>query len=219
MTLLTDAPSRVLDHVESVGRDDLERISLHAPALTSKAMQLTDSWGQAMFIMDPSLVNEILTVLGFASDVSSHVYEAVRGLAYVRRFEGAHDKGPEFTWHALDATCLVLRGCADLDSAMAEITDSTVNHFLESHTALFERVMAAIPDYASKLMFSPEVASTVVATLGGLVSADRIYDLASAYGRQSTRDIEGRRGVSTQFIRSLTLTISARAGEAEDGRN
>ena len=75
---------------------------------------------------------------------------------------------------------------------------------------LFETLMNVMPDYTQRLMFSPEVAATVMSTLGANVSADTIYDLAWRYGGQVTKDLDGRRGVSTQFIRSLTLTIAAR---------
>jgi hypothetical protein len=205
---------QVLPQTETVDEVDLsaiERLRTHSADVTTKAMELTDAWGQAMFILDRRLVKDLFSTLGFSEEVSSRVYDAVRSLSYVQhRVQGGGSR-PEVTWHAMDATCMTLRGALGLGSAMGSIDDSNVEAFLEENADLFEKLMEWMPDYARHLMFSPEVAATVVATLGGNLRAGKIYELAATYGRQVTRDLDGRRGVSTQFIRSLTLTIAARA--------
>jgi len=200
-----------IESVEQVSLNGLDRLRANSEDLVGKAMELTDSWGQAMFIMDPPLVEKLFSTLGFSRAVSAKVYDAVRSLSYVQHEVQGATTQPEVTWHAMDATCMTLRGAVGLGSAMAGIDDGNVEEFLEDNRALFEKLMDTIPDYTRNLMFSPEVAATVVATLGGKVSADKIYEMGSMYGRQVTLDLEGRRGVSTQFIRALTLTISARA--------
>lgn len=196
--------------VEDVGVKGLTRLQENAQALMAKAMELTDSWGQAMFIMDQPLVEKLFAVMGFSKEVCSKVYEGVRSLAYVQHKRQGQDTQPQFTWHALDATCMTLRGITDLNTAMSGINDDNVERFLANNLDLFEKIMEAIPSYGRNLMFSPEVAERVVTSLGGNISADKLYDLAWKFGGQVTKDLEGRRGLSTQFIRSFTLTISAR---------
>lgn len=184
---------------------NLQNLQLNSDNVCAKAMELTDSWGQAMFIMDKPLVEKIFAALGFSKEVCSEVYDAIRSLSYVRTI----DKQAAVTWHAIDAACMTIRGIFDLGNAMKQIDDTNVEEFLVANLAFYEKLMNAMPDYTRNLMFSPEVAAVVIATLGGNVSDHKIYQLAAKYGHQATRDLEGRRGVSTQFIRSLTLTISA----------
>jgi hypothetical protein len=198
--------TQVVENVDQVNREGLQRLQENSQDLTSKAMELTDSWGQAMFIMDKHLVERIFSTLGFSSIICSEVYESLRSLAYVR----TQDKKPVVTWHILDAACLTLRGVVDLGSALSDVNDNNIENFLDDNIDIFDILMNVMPEYTRNLMFSPEVASVVVATLGGNLSSYKIYDLAAKYGHQATKDLEGRRGVSTQFIRSLTLTISAR---------
>jgi hypothetical protein len=209
MTILLESAQQ-RDDVRQVTPSGLERIPANAENLSATAMELTDSWGQAMFIMDRALVQRIFSVLGFAEPVAAGVYDKVRLLAYVDHQQHGETPQAEVTWHAMDATCLSLRGVADLGSALAAVDDGTIEDVLKQNLQLFEDLTGTMPDYTHHLMFSPEVASTVMATLGAKVSADRIYELGAAYGRQVTRDLDGRRGVSTEFIRSLTLTLSAR---------
>jgi hypothetical protein len=110
----------------------------------------------------------------------------------------------------MDAAVMTLRGATRV-GAPTGIDDRNIEDFLETHRPLFDMVMTVMPHYTSRLMFSPEVAATVMASLGIGLSADKIYQLGASYGRQVTLDIEGRRGVSTQFIRALSLTVAASA--------
>ena len=195
---------------EQVDVSALHRLQVHAKAVSAKAMELTDSWGQAMFILDPATVERVFGALGFSAPVAANVYEAVRSLAYVRRDELGAESRNEFTWHIMDATVMTLRGATNI-GAPTGINDGNVEAFLAAHGELFEKVMSTMPQYTRRLMFSPEVGATVMASLGIGLSADKLYELAATHGRQVTLDLEGRRGISTQFIRSLSLTIAARA--------
>lgn len=198
-----------LDSPSEVTPAELGRIDEHAHDVMAIAMKLTDSWGQAMFIMDGDYVAKLFTVLGYTQEVADAVYERVRNLAYVNhRIQDQADR-TEFTWHITDATCLTLRGAADLSKSMASVTDDNIEATLLASKGIFEQIMDVMPDYSRKLMFSPTVASVVMATLGSSVSAEKLYDLAWRYGGQVTKDLDGRLGVSTQFVRALTLTISA----------
>jgi hypothetical protein len=199
-----------IEPVSQVGMGALNRLEAHAAEVSAKAMELTDSWGQAMFILDPLTVERVFTALGFSGPVSAHVYEAVRSLGYVRRDEHGGASRSEFTWHVMDAAVMTLRGATRV-GASTGIDDENIEDFLETHRPLFDTVMSVMPQYTSRLMFSPEVAATVMACLGIGLSADKIYQLGATYGRQVTLDLEGRRGVSTQFIRALSLTVAASA--------
>ncbi|TMQ24082.1 MAG: hypothetical protein E6J90_08990 [Deltaproteobacteria bacterium] len=206
----TEQRSSRLDAISQVRVADLKRLDTHAQDVMAKAMELTDAWGQAMFVMDPQLVAAVFSALGFSADVCANVYDAVRGLAYVSHRQQGLANQAEVTWHGMDATCLTLRGAVGLESALAGVNDGNVEHILERNRDLFDTIMKVVPDYTRKLMFSPEVAATVMSCFGAKVSADAIHDLAWRYGGQTTLDLDGRRGVATQFIRALTLTICAR---------
>ena len=188
----------------------VQRLKTHAQDLVSKAMELTDAWGQAMFVMDRPLVEGVFRALGFREDVCSKVYEGVRELAYVSHRQRGLPTQSEVTWHAVDAACLTLRGAVGLESALVNVHDGSVESFLTLNRDLFDTIMNVVPDYTRKLMFSPEVASKVMSCFGARVSPDVIYDLAWRYGGQTTQDLDRRCGISTQFIRALTLTICAR---------
>jgi hypothetical protein len=199
-----------IEPTRQVDVEALNRLKVHAAEVSAKAMELTDSWGQAMFILDPLTVEQVFTALGFSGPVSTHVYEAVRSLGYVRREELGTAPRNEFTWHAMDAAVMTLRGATRI-GASTGIDDENIDDFIETNRPLFSTVMSVMPQYTSRLMFSPEVAATVMASLGIALSANKIYQLGVIYGGQVTLDLEGRRGVSTQFIRALSLTISASA--------
>ena len=199
-----------VESTELVDLDALDRLQVHAGSISAKAMELTDSWGQAMFILDPETVERVFGALGFSTPVATDVYEAVRSLEYVRRDEVGADSRSEFTWHIVDAAVMTLRGSTNVGAPVG-IDDANIDRFLQANVVLFEKVMAVMPEYTSRLMFSPEVGATVMASLGIDLSADKFYELAATYGRQVTLDREGRRGISTQFIRSLSLTIAAAA--------
>lgn len=195
--------------VDRVDAECLSYLRDEADGLGKKAMELTDSWGQAMFILDRETVERLFSVIGFSEDVVSGVYDGVCDIAYVEHNVSGEPARAEFTYHALDAACLVLRGFTDLGAALVEVDDGNAEKLIAEERALFGRLMDSLPGYCRNLMFSPEVAARVVTSLGGNVSADKLYELAWKFGGQSTKDLEGRRGVSTQFIRAFTLTLSA----------
>ncbi|MEU5429429.1 hypothetical protein AB0H73_28090 [Streptomyces olivoreticuli] len=195
--------------VDQVDAKCLSYLRDEADGLGKKAMELTDSWGQAMFILDRETVERLFSVIGFSEDVVSGVYDGVCDIAYVKHNVSGEPDRAEFTYHALDAACLVLRGFTDLGAALDEVDDGNAEKLIAEERPLFDRIMDSLPDYCRNLMFSPEVAARVVTSLGGDVSADKLYELAWQFGGQNTKDLEGRRGVSTQFIRAFTLTLSA----------
>lgn len=197
-------------NVADVEVSGLERLQANAQDVMAKAMELTDAWGQAMFIMDRPLVENLFAAIGFSKAVCVGVFETVRSLAYVQHKQQDAVTQSEVTWHAMDATCLTLRGSVGLKTAMAGITDTNVEKFIEGNLDLFDTLMGAMPDYTRNLMFSPGIAADVMACFGARVSPETLYGLAWRYGRQVTKDLDGRLGISTQFIRSLTLTIAAR---------
>ncbi|MEO3974848.1 hypothetical protein [Streptomyces sp. CAU 1734] len=195
--------------INQVGAENLSYLRDEASGLGKKAMELTDSWGQAMFILDRETVEKIFSAVGFSPEVVSGVYDGVRDIAYVEHRVSGEPARSEFTYHALDAACLVLRGFRDLGTALAEADDTSAEKLIDRERELFGRIMESLPEYCRSLMFSPEVAARVVASLGGRVSAAKLYELAGEFSGRVTLDLEGRRGVSTQFIRAFTLTLSA----------
>ncbi|HWN69914.1 MAG TPA: hypothetical protein VNM90_19865 [Haliangium sp.] len=199
-----------VQNVADVEVSGLGRLQTNAQDVMAKAMELTDAWGQAMFIMDRPLVESLFAAIGFSRAVCAGVFDAVRSLAYVQHRQQDAAPQTEVTWHAMDATCMTLRGIEGLKSAMTGITDTNVEKFLEGNIDLFETLMKAMPDYTRNLMFSPGIAADVLACFGARISPETLYDLAWRYGRQVTKDLDGRLGISTQFIRSLSLTIAAR---------
>jgi hypothetical protein len=187
----------------------LSRIEEHADTIRAKAMELTDTWGGAMFIVSADESRRLFQALGFTEDVAAAVYRCVHDLNYVFHERATLPTGSEFTWHELDVTTLVLRGFDDPATAFVDITDETVRAHIREHRALFDGVMGAIPEYASRLMFSTRVARHVLAAFGANVSEQTLFDLALEFSGHRISDLEGRRGIATQFIRALTLTLSA----------
>jgi len=57
--------------------------------------------------------------------------------------------------------------------------------------------------------FKPETASAVLASLGAKVSPELLYELCPKYGTTTVIDLEGRKGVTTEFIRCVTLTLGS----------
>jgi hypothetical protein len=192
-----------------IGLSGLGRIDQYADAIRAKAMELTDTWGGAMFIVDPEDSARLFKALGFQDDVAAAVYERVYGLHYVDHVHAGGDASSEFTWHGPDVTTLVLRGFDDPGTAFSSINDATARDFLLANRAKFERVLAAIPAYASKLMFSTKIGCGVLRAFGAQLSEESLFDLALEFGRHRTTDLEGRRGVPTAFVRAFTLTMSS----------
>ena len=202
-----------------IGRDGLARIEKHADVIRAKAMELTDTWGGAMFIVDPHDARQVFLELGFNEQVAACVYDIVRGLKYVKHLQRAEkpansgalklaDEQSEFTWHGPDATCLVMRGFDNPSIAFCGVNDLTVRLHLDQHAALFQRVLGVLPSYAHQLMFSTQIGCGVLRAFGADISDDCLFDIALDYGGHRTTDLQGRRGVPTAFVRALTLTLS-----------
>lgn len=192
-----------------INREGLRRIEEGAQAIRAKALELTDTWGGAMFIMEPERCRKLFQALGFATDVAAEVYQRAYELHYVKHIHASGDSTSAFTWHGPDATILVLRGFEEPGNAFAAVTDETAESYLQSGHALFNEIMRVLPEYASTLMFSTEVGCNVLGAFGASISEGKLFELALKYGGQHTQDLEGRRGVSTQFVRAFTLMLSA----------
>ncbi len=201
--------SSIYQSVESVQGSDLARLIRRGNNITSVAMELTDSWGGAMFLLDPEFVSTVFAELGFTTAVADSVYETLQEIPYVEHRRVDELTIEPVTWHKMDATCLALRGAGELRSAMSSVDNKKLAELLASHRELFDRLMQIMPDFTSKLMFAPEVGERVLGTFGSKVTADGLYDLSWEYAGQITRDLEGRRGIPTQFIRSASLIISS----------
>jgi hypothetical protein len=198
-----------LKPAEGVTVEDFDKLATHGHDVASKAMELTDAWG-AMFVIDRQTLHDVCTTLGFREDVSTTLYD--KGVALSDVQERGYD-GVErsvFTWHKPDAALLTLRGAVDLGVAMADVTDESLDRLISENLDLFNKVMTVLPEYTHHHMFSPKVASNVLGVFGARVSPATMYRLAPKYGTCVSVDLEGRQGVSTQFIRSVTLTLSAR---------
>ena len=200
-------PPRLLPF--EVTTSDLTRIDEHAHIIRSKAMELTDTWGGAMFIMDPERCQLLFRTLGFSPEVASEVYQRAYNLRYVQHTHADRPPTSAFTWHGPDVTVLVLRGFVEPGKAFAAVTDQTGRSYLVRNLQLFQEIMGALPEYASNLMFSTRIARDVLRTFGASLNEDTLFDLALEFGGQRTMDLEGRRGVATQFVRAFTLTLSA----------
>jgi hypothetical protein len=201
--------SVVYQPVSSVGHADLARLIRNGNNITSVAMELTDSWGRAMFLLDPEFVGKIFAEIGFSDDVAAGVYQTLQDIPYVEHKRAKSPTVEPVTWHKIDATCLALRGAVDLRNAMSEVDDDRLAGLLSDHVELFGRLMQIMPDFTSNLMFAPEVGERVLGTFGARVTADKLYELSWDYAGQTTRDMEGRRGIPTQFIRSASLVVSS----------
>lgn len=194
--------------LSEVNVNALENLKTHADELNSTAMQLTDAWGSVMFVLDPPTISKTFETLGFSRDVSQEVYETVRSIYAVNKF-GTTDSRV-VTWHGTPASILLLRGISDLSSALSSVNDENIGIFLNENKALLEKLMEMQNETYGALLFSPQVASAVIGVFGAKVSADKIYRLAIQHGVLSTSDVEGRRGISSKFIRSMTHILAAK---------
>lgn len=163
-----------------INREGLRRIEEGAQAIRAKALELTDTWGGAMFIMEPERCRKLFQALGFATDVAAEVYQRAYELHYVKHIHASGDSTSAFTWHGPDATILVLRGFEEPGNAFAAVTDETAESYLQSGHALFNEIMRVLPEYASTLMFSTEVGCNVLGAFGASISEGKLFELASA---------------------------------------
>jgi hypothetical protein len=192
----------------AVSCDELPRIRANADALKAKAMQLTDAWEGVMFALSPKELENIAVALGFDETVAKQIHKEVQALGYAKT-QGSAGAASLATYHIMDAAFLALRGCTEFSTALGSFGDHNLQSVLDSNRDVFERVRKALPDHASRMNFKPETAAAVLRSFGANVSADLLYELAPKYGTPTVVDLEGRRGVSAQFIRCVTLTLAA----------
>jgi len=190
---------------------DLEKISANAADLNEKAMLLTDAWG-AMFVLDADTVVSTVTTLGMPHALGQKFYDKVRSVSVIDTWglKNAPANSRVFTWHMLAASILTVRGEVNLGQAMAWLDNETLRTFVRDNTDLFVRTMAIQPDYASYLLFSPQVAANVAGVFGAKVNPDEMLRVANEYGVVTAVDPEGRRGIACKFARSLTLVIASK---------
>ena len=197
-----------LDAVSDLSVADLARIDTNSTALTKKAMELTDAWG-ARVVMEPAELKAVVRAVGLPDDVIEALYAKVKSLKYVvEKGTSATGDRAVFTWHGPDATLLILRGATDPGSAFATISDSNLADVIQAHCALFFRIFRALPEYTGRQMFAPDIAARVLSAFGASASPTVLYDLASKLGGGVTEDAEGRKGISSRFIRAATLTLA-----------
>lgn len=192
----------------SVKPDHLKRIAQREQEIAAKAMELTDSWEGVMFQLTQEELTKIALALGFNQSTAEGIHEQIRALAYATTLD-ATSRAAIATYHALDVTFLALRDFANFDRALASFNDENVEGVLDSYQDKFQRIRASLPSHAARMNFKPETASAVLRAFGAEISADKLYALASKYGTSSVVDVQGRRGVTVEFIRSTTLTLAA----------
>jgi hypothetical protein len=192
----------------SVKPDHLERIAQRGREIAAKAMELTDSWEGVMFQLTQEELTRIALALGFNQATAEGIRDRICALAYATTLD-AKSREAIATYHSLDVTFLALRDFANFDQALAPYNDDNVAWVLEAHQDKFQRIRESLPSHAARMNFKPETASAVLRAFGAQISADKLYELASKYGTSSVVDVEGRRGVSVEFIRSTTLTLAS----------
>ncbi|HZF93808.1 MAG TPA: hypothetical protein VEZ20_02940 [Allosphingosinicella sp.] len=186
----------------------LERISQNADAIRAKAMELTDSWAGVMFRLTSDDLEKIAIALGFNPTVAAKIHDEIAALDYAMVSTNS-DTFSIATYHSLDVSFLALRGLTSFDHALSRFNDGNIEAVLDEHQDTFKRVMESLPTHAARMNFKPETAADVLSSLGADISADVLYRLASKYDTSSVVDLEGRRGVTVEFIRSVTLTLAA----------
>lgn len=192
----------------SVEANDLKRIAKRGQEIAAKAMELTDSWAGVMFQLTPEELTRIAIALGFSQPVAEGIHQEICKLAYATKLDG-RGTAAIATYHSLDVTFLALRDFASFDRALAPFDDDNVEWVLDAHQQTFQLIRASLPEHAARMNFKPETASAVLRSFGAQISADKLYELASKYETSSVIDVEGRRGVTVEFIRCTTLTLAA----------
>jgi hypothetical protein len=188
--------------------DAISNISANAEAIKAKAMELTDSWAGVMFALSAEELNNIAMALGFDSSVAGSIHREIRALEYAH-IQSKFSSSSAATYHALDVTFMALRGFSDFDNALAGFGDHNIQEVLDENQEMFLRVRQSLPEHAARMNFKPETAAAVLRSFGAQVSPDLLYQLASKYDTTSVIDIEGRRGVTVEFIRCVTLTLAS----------
>lgn len=192
----------------AVIESDIRLIEENASVISKKAMELTDSWAGVMFVLSQEVVENVATAVGFDISVAKNIHKEIKKLRYATTESQATFNEPLATWHAIDATLLVLRGATNLDHALSDFSNENIQSILDAHQDVFQRIREALPGYTAQMNFNPETASAVLRSFGADISSDMLYALSSKYGTTSCVDLEGRRGVSSDFIRCVTLTLA-----------
>ncbi|PHM38473.1 hypothetical protein [Xenorhabdus innexi] len=208
MQKFTDQTS-TLPHIMTaamVKQSDLRRISDNADALRAKAMELTDSWEGVMFALPPEYIEKIALTLGFIPEVASQIHHEIKSLNYatIQSQAGSESLATE---HNMDASFLALRGVTDFDHALSHVNDANVEKILDENQDIFQKIRHALPDYKALMNFRPETASAILKSLGADISPELLYKICPKYQTTSVVDLENRKGVSTAFIRCVTLTL------------
>ncbi|MDX7991610.1 hypothetical protein FE394_01300 [Xenorhabdus sp. Reich] len=189
-----------------VSQNELRRISDNAEALRSKAMELTDSWEGVMFALLPEEMENIALALGFIPEVSSKIHHEIKSLAYakIQSLKGTESLA---TKHNIDVSLLALRGITDFDHALSHVNDTNLEKILDDNQEIFQKIRKALPAHEARMNFRPETASAVLKSLGADISPTLLYEICTKYHTTSVIDLENRKGVSTEFIRCVTLTL------------
>ncbi|MBS9439007.1 hypothetical protein EAE91_18270 [Photorhabdus noenieputensis] len=189
-----------------VSQNELCRISDNADAIRAKAMELTDSWEGVMFALSAEELENIALALKFSPDVADKIHNELKTLRYAKVQSQA---GPSFivTYHILDVSLLALRGVTSFNNALSHVNDLNLQPLLNENQDTFQKIRAALPEHTARMNFKPETAAAVLKALGADISSDLLYELCPKYGTSSVIDLEGRRGVTTEFIRCVTLTL------------
>ncbi|MEQ1976930.1 hypothetical protein [Xenorhabdus sp. SGI240] len=189
-----------------VSQNELCRISDNADALRSKAMELTDSWEGVMFALTHEEIENIALAVGFIPEVASKIHHEIKSLSYAK-IQSNTGSDSLATKHNMDISLLALRGVTDFDRALSHVNDSNLEEILDENQEIFQKIRNALPTYEARMNFRPETASAVLKSLGAEISPELLYKICPKYHTTSVIDLENRKGVSTEFIRCVTLTL------------
>lgn len=205
--------------LSTVEDQDLRRLIDNSEELNAKAMLLTDAWG-AMFILDVETVKTTTATLGMPAYLGQKFYDTVSSVSVVNTW-GMTD-GPSdpkvFTWHLLAASILTVCGATDLGQAMDWVSDDTIDEIVDENAELLGRTIALQPDYASYLLFSPQVAARVLGVFGATATPGKLLEVARRVGVITAEDAEGRQGIACKFARSLALVLASKGGNVVRAR-
>ncbi|MDC9593124.1 hypothetical protein [Xenorhabdus sp. IM139775] len=198
--------SRHIIDAEMVSQNELRRISDNADAIRAKGMELTDSWEGVMFALLPEKMENVALILGFIPEVSSKIHHEIKSLAYakIQSLKGSESLA---TMHNMDISLLALRGVTDFDHALSHVNDTNLEAILDDNQDIFQKIRTAFSSYETQMNFRPETASAVLKSLGANISPELLYKICTKYHTTSVIDLENRKGVSTEFIRCVTLTL------------
>lgn len=207
VTSQSSASSNIIN-AAIVSQNELSRISVNAAAIRAKAMELTDSWEGVMFALPAEDLENMALALDFIPDVAEKIHNEIRALGYAKT-QSLTGPVSIATYHASDVSLLALRGVTDFDNALSHVNDSNLQQLLNDNQETFQRIRDALPEHSARMNFKPETASAVLAALGATVSPELLYEICPKYGTTTVIDLEGRKGVTTEFIRCVTLTLGS----------